>query len=104
MTAKKGQTRRQAMRDLRIEDFKERVTQHGVLTHLVNSVDDIAKLDPTIDSFPNELQQIRAQNEVRYKLLERCVPTLKATEVNLSGQLKVVAIDMTGLEPPDAKT
>ena len=96
-----GQSRRDVMRGLRQEDLREKISKANLLRDALDSVKLIEALDPTQDVYQNELSKIKAQNEVRFKLLNKILPELKASELNMTGNLKLVAIDMVGLEPND---
>lgn len=82
--------------------MRERIKNSNLLTDLIGSIDKIGDLNPDDDTHSNQLAGIKAQNDVRLKLLNKVLPELKATELDISGGLKLVAIDMTGIDPDQA--
>lgn len=91
------------MRELREEDLRERIRGSGVLNQILDTIEEMRELDHDEEGAAFNLNKLSIVNANRFKLLAKICPDLKAQDLNVSGNLKVVAIDMTGLpsEEPD---
>lgn len=70
-------TRAQKIRAERQEQLREYLSKHKLVEHVVDSIGKMEEPDA-------DLTMIRAQNEARFKLIDKYLPNLKQTEGSLS--------------------
>ena len=103
--AASGHTRRDEMKAIRTEDLRERIRNSGALTKVIDNISKMQVLaDMTTqpeDELPisTRINNLQMTNNQWFKLLDKVLPTLK--EVAVEGDLKVVAIDLTGIDEYD---
>ena len=80
-----AETRAQKNRKVRQDAIREQLAAYGHHTQLVNTIEEMLKLDPESPTFTNELAKYRTVNEQRLKLINKYLPDLKATEITGEG-------------------
>lgn len=76
-----AQTRAQANRAIRQEALREQLAGKGLVQKVLATVEEIAELDPSDESFSNTLAKHKAASELRLKLIAKYLPDLKSTEL-----------------------
>jgi hypothetical protein len=80
-----AKTRAQENRALRQEALREWLSEKCTAQHLVDNIQKIEALDPTAETFNNELNQLRTANEQRLKVMNKYLPDLKSAEITGEG-------------------
>ena len=103
--ASSGRSRRDENKTIRAEDLRERIRNSGCLTKVLDNIDKMQSLANLWDGddhevpIPTRINNLQMVNNQLHKLLDKVLPTQK--EVTLEGDLKLVAIDMTGISDDD---
>lgn len=106
MAVSSGRSRRDENRSIRAEDLRERIRNSGCLTKLLDNLDKMQVLAEMANPDDNELtitgriNNLQMVNNQYFKLLDKVMPHQK--EIALEADLKLVAIDMTGISDEDA--
>jgi len=82
-----AKTRAQQNRAMRQDALREWLSEKCTAQHLVNNIVKIEELDPTSETFVNDLNKLKVANEQRLKVLNKYLPDLKAVEMEHSGSL-----------------
>lgn len=85
--ARQGVTRAQENKALRQEKLREWLSKKCTAQHLVDNINKIEALDPEDESFKNQLDKYRVANDQRLKVLDKYLPSLKQTDMNIEGNL-----------------
>jgi hypothetical protein len=99
--AKVGVNRRDEMRAIRSEDLRDRIRGSGCLTKIIDNIEKMQVLADTVTQSEDEIpistriNNLQMTNNQWFKLLDKVLPTLK--EVAVEGELKVFALEMTGV-------
>jgi exoribonuclease II len=99
--ARSGHTRREEMRAIRSEDLRDRIRNSGCLVKIIDNIEKMQILADTVTQSEDELpistriNNLQMTNNQWFKLLDKVLPTLK--EVAVEGELKVFALEMTGV-------
>jgi len=72
-------------RALRQENLREWLSKKCTGQHLVDNLKKIEALDPTSDTFVNELNKYKVANDQRLKILDKYCSSLKSTEITGEG-------------------
>ena len=103
--ASSGRSRRDENKTIRAEDLRERIRNSGCLTKVLDNIDKMQTLADLWDGddhevpIPTRINNLQMTNNQLFKLLDKVLPTMK--EVMIEGDLKVVAIDLTGIDDDD---
>jgi len=103
--ASSGRSRRDENKAIRAEDLRERIRNSGCLTKVLDNIDKMQTLADLWDGddhevpIPTRINNLQMTNNQLFKLLDKVLPTMK--EVMIEGDLKVVAIDLTGIDDDD---
>lgn len=98
---KAGANRRDEMRAIRSEDLRDRIRGSGCLTKIIDNIGKMQVLAEMVNPDENEIpistriNNLQMTNNQWFKLLDKVLPTLK--EVAVEGELKVFALEMTGV-------
>jgi len=80
-----AKTKAQQNRAIRQEALREWLSKKCTAQHLVDNLEKIEKLDPSVDNFRNSLDKYKVANEQRLKILGYYLPTLKGIELSEDG-------------------
>ena len=72
-------------RAIRQDALREWLSEKCTAQHLVDNIQKIEALDPSSESFRNDLDKYRVANDQRLKVLNKYLPDLKATELTGEG-------------------
>lgn len=76
---KKGQSRANQNRSIRQEELREYLSNRGKLDYIIDNVEKLEDLKNPLDA--GEVARIKAATDTRVKLLDKYLPSLKATEL-----------------------
>lgn len=76
-----AKTRAQANRAVRQEALRDQLASQGHVQHVVENIVKIEDLNPSSETFVNELNQLKTANDQRLKLIAKYIPDLKAAEI-----------------------
>lgn len=68
-------------RAIRQDNLREWLSKKCSAQHLINNIEKIEELDPSSETFTNELAKLKVANEQRLKVLAKYLPDLKRTEI-----------------------
>ncbi len=91
-----GQSRRDAMRENRHEDMRERIKNSTVLNDVVESIDKMAELakemrggeSPNLNVITSKINALQMVNNQRWKLIDKVLPTPKELVAHISSDQK----------------
>ena len=86
-----AKTRAQQNRAIRQEALREWLSEKCTAQHLVENLEKIEELDPSAETFFNDLNKLKVANEQRLKILNTYLPDLKSTELTGEGGGEVEA-------------
>jgi uncharacterized protein YnzC (UPF0291/DUF896 family) len=72
---------RTAIRKNRQDALREWLSEKCTAQHLVDNIEKIENLDPSSETFTNELNKLKVANEQRLKVLDKYLPSLKSMEL-----------------------
>jgi hypothetical protein len=92
-----AKTRAQENRAIRQDALREWLSNKCTAQHLVDNIEKIEALDPSSDTFANELNKLKTANDQRIKILDKYLPNLKAMELTGAdgGPLQVADVSFT---------
>ena len=85
---KDSRTRSQRNRAIRQDATREQLAAKGLIQHVLELV---KKINDATE--PLEIAKYKAAAEIQLKLINKFLPDLKSTELNISGQVDVGPID-----------
>ena len=85
---KDSRTRSQRNRAIRQDALREQLSSQKLVEHVVELVQKIKDADDPLD-----VSKYKAAAEINLKLINKFLPDLKSTELNISGQVDVGPID-----------
>ena len=100
-----GHTRRDENKLIRSEDLRERIRNSGTLTKVLDNIEKMQVLADMVDPDEHEIpitgriNNLQMVNNQLHKLLDKVLPIQK--EVSLEGELKLVVIELTGIDDDD---
>lgn len=80
-----AKTRAQENRAIRQEALREWLSNKCTAQHLVDNLEKIEKLDPSVDNFRNSLDKYKVANEQRLKIMNKYLPDIKNVELANDG-------------------
>lgn len=89
-----AKTRAQLNRAIRQEALRDQLASKGLVQKVLDNIDKMEKLAGN-DHF--ELTKLKTANEQRMKLIDKYLPSLKATELTGDGgdSMRITAIELT---------
>jgi len=72
-------------RQIRQEALRDQLSSQGHVQHVIDLIDKIQDVSGDIDN--NDKQAFKMAAELRMKLINKYLPDLKSTDLNVSGQL-----------------
>ena len=93
-----AKTKAQQNRAIRQEALREWLSKKCTAQHLINNIQKIEELDPSSDTFSNELNKLKVANEQRLRVMGKYLPDLKNTEISGDGggSLTIKVADYSG--------
>jgi hypothetical protein len=82
--ARSGVSRAQENKRVRQEALREWLSNKCTAQHLVDNLAKIEALDPTSETFNQELAKYKTANEQRFKVLDKYLPTEKYVEADVT--------------------
>ena len=85
----RGVSRAQTNRRVRQDALREYLSERGSVQHLFDLIEKVEDLDPSDPSFDKQLSKLKVSMDQRQRLLNKYLPELKATEVDMSADVTV---------------
>lgn len=110
--------RAQKLKEERADDIRDKIRMAGHMQHIHENINEMERISTgitagewdgekmaftggNIQESLAKISSLDAATKHRWKAIGKIIPDLKSTDVNVAGELKVVAIDMTGLGDDD---
>ena len=98
------ETRAQLNRKVRQEALRDQLAEQCRIQHVIDNIKKIEDLDPSSNTFQNEILKYKTSNEQRLKLVNKYLPDLRNTEITGDGGegLEVIHIvRLAGKDEPE---
>lgn len=76
-----AETAAQKNRRIRQEALRQQLSEQCRVQHVLENIERIESLDPSSETFHNEVTKYKTSNDIRLRLISKYLPDLKQTEL-----------------------